>query len=110
MNGMAVAIGVISIFASNLFGIPITLSSCIQFIFLGLVLSIGAAGVKGSGIVMSSVLLQTMGMPLTLIPILAAVWPVIDISHTTANVSGDLAGTVVVAHSMGELNEEMFNS
>lgn len=110
MNGMAVAIGIISIFASNLFGIPITLGNCVEFIFLGLVLSIGAAGVKGSGIVMSSVLLQTMGMPLTLIPILAAIWPVIDISHTTCNVSGDLAGTICVAHSMDELNEDVFNS
>lgn len=110
MNGMAVAIGVISIFASNLFNVPITLASCVQFIFLGLVLSIGAAGVKGAGIVMSSVLLQTVGYPLTLVPLLAAIWPVIDIPHTTANVSGDLAGTIVVAKSMDALDEKVFNS
>jgi Na+/H+-dicarboxylate symporter len=110
MNGMAVAIGVISIFASNLFGVPITFASCVQFVFLGLVLSIGAAGVKGAGIVMSSVLLQTVGMPLTLVPILAAIWPIIDIPHTTANVSGDLAGTIVVAKSMDMLDEDLFNS
>ena len=110
MNGMAVAIGCISVFAYNLFGIPITLGACIQFIFLGLVLSIGAAGVKGAGIVMSSVLLQTVGLPLTLVPILAAVWPIIDICHTTANVSGDLAGTIVVAKSMDMLDEKVFNS
>ena len=110
MNGMAVAIGVISVFASNLFGMPITIGSCVQFVFLGLVLSIGAAGVKGAGIVMSSVLLQTLGMPLTLVPILAAIWPIIDIPHTTANVSGDLAGTIVVADSMKMLDEDLFNS
>ena len=110
MNGMAVGFSIISVFASNLYGTPITVGTCVQFIFLGLVLSIGAAGVKGAGIVMSSVLLQTLGMPLTLVPILAAIWPVIDIPHTTANVSGDLAGTIVVAESMGQLNEELFNS
>jgi Na+/H+-dicarboxylate symporter len=110
MNGMAVAIGCISIFASNLFNVPVTLGSCVQFVFLGLVLSIGAAGVKGAGIVMSSVLLQTLGYPLTLVPILAAIWPIIDIPHTTANVSGDLAGTIVVAKSMDMLDEELFNS
>ena len=109
MNGMACAIGVISVFASNLFGRPITLGSCIEFIFLGLVLSVGAAGVKGAGIVMSSVLLQTVGMPLTLVPILAAVWPIIDICHTTCNVSGDVAGTIIVAKSLNELDVDRIN-
>lgn len=110
MNGMAVGIGVISVFASNLFGRPITLGACVQFIFLGLVLSVGAAGVKGAGIVMSSVLLQTVGMPLTLVPILAAIWPVIDICHTTCNVSGDMCGTIIVAKSLNSLDEKLFNA
>ncbi len=110
MNGMAVAIGVISVFASNLFGRPITLGACIEFIFLGLVLSVGAAGVKGAGIVMSSVLLQTVGMPLTLVPILAAIWPVIDICHTTCNVSGDMCGTIIVSKSLNALDEDLFNA
>lgn len=110
MNGMACGIGVISVFASNLFGVPITIGACVQFIFLGLVLSVGAAGVKGAGIVMSSVLLQTVGMPLTLVPLLAAVWPILDIVHTTANVSGDMAGTIIVARSLDSLDVEKFNS
>ena len=108
MNGMAVVLGVIGVFASNLYGYPITAASLIQFVFMGLVLSFGCAGVKGAGVVMSTVLLQTMGMPLTLIPILAAVWPVVDPAHTTGNITGDLAGTTVVAASLGELDREVF--
>jgi Na+/H+-dicarboxylate symporter len=97
MDGLAAAIGVIGIFAANLYGIPVTFSLMLQFILLGLVLSIGGAGIKGAGIVMSTILLQTFNMPLTLIPILAAVWPVIDIAHTTCNVTGDLTGTAIIA-------------
>ena len=41
MDGMAVALGVIAVFAANLYGLPITLPLLIQFVFLGLVLSIG---------------------------------------------------------------------
>ena len=110
MNGMAVAVGVISVFASNLYGYEITLGSLIQFVFLGLIISIGAAGVKGAGVVMSTVLLQTLGMPLTLIPILAAIWPVIDPFHTTANNIDDLVGTVVVSNSLGELDKKVFDA
>lgn len=108
MNGMAVVLGVISVFASNLYGFEITAASLVQFVFMGLVLSVGCAGVKGAGIVMSTVLLQTLGMPLTLIPILAAVWPVVDPAHTTGNITGDLAGTTVVASSLGVMNKEVF--
>lgn len=110
MNGMAVVLGVISVFASNLYGYPITAASLFQFVFMGLVLSVGCAGVKGAGIVMSTVLLQTLGMPLTLIPVLAAVWPVVDPGHTTGNITGDLAGTTIVANSLGVLDQAVFRN
>lgn len=110
MDGFAVAIGVISVFAANLYNIPITIGMILQFVLLGLVLSIGAAGVRGAGIVMSIVLLEALGMPLLIIPILAAIWPVIDMGHTTLNIAGDLTGTTVVAKKNNDLNEAVFNS
>ena len=109
MDGMAVGLGVISVFAANLYGLPITIPLIIQFVFLGLVLSIGAAGVKGAGIVMSTILLSTLGLPLTLVPILAAIWPIIDIGHTTANIAGDLTGTTMVASQLDMVDEEIYD-
>ena len=110
MNGMAVAIGVIAVFALDLFQVSITPGLLFQIVYLGLLLSIGAAGVKGAGIVMSTVLLETLGLPLSLIPILAAIWPIIDIPHTTANVTGDLVGSTVCASRMGQLDRSVFDS
>lgn len=109
MDGMAVAIGVIAVFASNLYNEPITPGRIIQFVFLGLVLSIGTAGIKGAGIVISTVLLQTLGLPLTIVPILASIWPVVDIGHTTCNVSGDLCGTTIVASRLKMMDVAVFN-
>lgn len=97
MNGFSLFIGLCCIFASNLYGFAITPGRVFQFIFLGIILSVGAAGVKGAGIVMSTVLLETMGMPLSLIPILAAIWPAIDPAHTVLNNTSDLVGTTVVS-------------
>jgi Na+/H+-dicarboxylate symporter len=110
MDGFAVAIGIISVFAANLYGIEITFGLILQFVLLGLVLSIGAAGVRGAGIVMSIVLLEALGMPLLIIPILAAIWPVIDMGHTTVNIAGDLNGTAIVAKKTNDLDEEIFNA
>lgn len=108
MDGMAVGLGVISVFAANLYGLEITLSLILQFVFLGLVLSIGAAGVKGAGIIMSTILLSTLGLPLTLVPILAAIWPIIDIGHTTTNITGDLTGTMMVASQLDMVDEAVY--
>jgi Na+/H+-dicarboxylate symporter len=109
MNGMAVAIGVIAVFALGLHGQAVTLSSAVQIIYLGLILSIGAAGVKGGGIIISAVLLEALGMDLALLPILAAIWPIIDIPHTTANITGDLVGTTCCASHYGQINKEIFD-
>ena len=109
MNGMAVAIGVIAVFALGLHGQEVTFSSAVQIVYLGLILSIGAAGVKGGGIIISAVLLESLGMDLALLPILAAIWPIIDIPHTTTNITGDLVGTTCCASHYNQLNEEVFN-
>jgi Na+/H+-dicarboxylate symporter len=108
MDGMANAIGVIAVFACNLYGMKISPALIFEFVFLSLVLSTGCAGVKGAGIVMSGVLLQTLGMPLTLLPVLAAVWPILDIGHTTMNVAGDHVGTCIVANRLGMLDQDVF--
>ena len=109
MNGFALFVGLCCIFASNLYGFDVTFSRIIQFVFLGIILSVGAAGVKGAGIVMSTVLLESLGMPLSLIPILAAIWPTIDPAHTVLNNVSDLAGTTLVAKSLGKLDTEIFD-
>lgn len=109
MTGFAVFIGLCCVFASNLYGFPLSVSRIVQFVFLGLILSIGAAGVKGAGVVMSGVLLESLGMPLTLIPILAAIWPAIDPAHTVLNNAGDLAGTVIVSRSLDKMDMDVFN-
>jgi Na+/H+-dicarboxylate symporter len=110
MDGFAVALGVIAIFATNLYDIDLTFSLLLQIIFLGLILSIGAAGVRGAGIIFSIVLLETLNMPLTLVPILAAVWPIIDMGHTTLNITSDLVGTTTVAKKTNDLDEQIFNA
>lgn len=110
MDGFAAALGVIAILAADVAGQPITFGYVAQVVLLGLVLSLGAAGVRGAGIVMSAVLLQSLGLPMTILPLLAAIWPIIDIAHTGLNVTGDLNGTTVVAAQSKELDRKVFNS
>ncbi|WP_460464334.1 dicarboxylate/amino acid:cation symporter [Arthrobacter pigmenti] len=110
MDGFAAALGVIAVLAADVAGVSITFGFIAEVVLLGLVLSLGAAGVRGAGIVMSAVLLQSLGLPMTILPLLAAIWPLIDIAHTGLNVTGDLNGTTVVAATSRELNRKVFNA
>lgn len=111
MDGAAIQYAAVCVFSCNLFGIELTPARVCQFMFISLMLSIGAAGVKGAGIVMSTIIISTLvgDAGLTLIPIIAAVWPTLDPFATCANNVGDLTGTTVVAKSMGLLNKDVYN-
>lgn len=110
MDGFAVALGVISVFAADAYNIPITFTSIAQFVVLGLVLSIGAAGVRGAGIIMTAVLLETLGMSLLIIPLIAAIYPLVDIGHTALNVTSDHVGTAVVGAKTKTMDRKRFNT
>ena len=108
MNGFALVVGLFSVFAFNLCGREVTFLSVVQFTFLGVILSVGAAGVKGAGIIMTTMLLEIMGLDLALVPIVAAIWPLIDPAMTVVNNASDLAGTVIVAEGMKNLDKEVY--
>ena len=110
MSGFAVFLGLCCVFCSRLYGLDITFGRMVVYIFLGIVLSIGAAGVKGAGIVMTTVLLEAIGMPLSVVPIFAAIWPAIDPAHTLLNNVGDLVGTALVARRLDKMDMDVFNS
>lgn len=110
MSGFAVFLGLCCVFCSRIYGLEITFGSLVVYIFLGIVLSIGAAGVKGAGIVMTTVLLEAIGMPLSVVPIFAAIWPAIDPAHTLMNNTGDLVGTALVARRLDKMDMDVFNS
>jgi Na+/H+-dicarboxylate symporter len=110
MNGLASCLTVIAVFSCNIYGVEITPSLMIQFLFLSLVLSVGCAGVKGAGIVTSAIMLQAINVPtVVVVPILAAIWPVLDIGNTCCNVTGDLVATAVLSNRLGLLDKNVFN-
>lgn len=110
MNGFAAYLGLMCVFAFNLHGRSLTCGAVVEFVFLGIVLSVGAAGVKGAGIIMSTVLLQTLGMPLGIVPIIAAIWPTLDPVHTVLNNVSDLTGTTIVADRLGVIDRSKWKS
>lgn len=110
MDGTAIMQGVASIFIAQLFGIPLDFQAQLMIIFTATLASIGTAGVPGAGLVMLAMVLQQVGLPVEGIAIILSVDRLLDMMRTVVNITGDAAGTVIVAKSEGEINLDVYNS
>lgn len=108
MDGFSVALGIISVTALQLYGVDLTPAIILKAVFMGLVLSVGAPGVKGTAVVMSAVLFQALGLPMGMLPLIGAIWPVVDIGHTCTNVTSDIVGAAVVGSKLGLMDKDIF--
>ena len=110
MHACAAEMPIYALFASQIYGIPLSPFDFIVICILGVIMAAGVAGVPGGGIMMSAVLLQIMGLPLDIVPWIAGVYILIDMPNTMLNVTGDTVGMVYTAAKLGELNREVFDS
>ncbi|MGF1695080.1 dicarboxylate/amino acid:cation symporter [Vibrio kyushuensis] len=106
MAGVSVYIALATIFVANAFGQPIVTADLFMLGFTILLLSIGAGGVPGGGVVMVGVLLHQLGLPPEGLAIIAAVDRINDMFCTSSNVVGDTAVNTIVAQSEGEVAED----
>mgnify|MGYP000019520533 CR=1 FL=1 len=58
--------------------------------------SIGTAGVPGSGMIMLTMVLETVGLPVEGIALVAGIDRILDMGRTTVNITGDATCTIVV--------------
>jgi Na+/H+-dicarboxylate symporter len=105
MSGVSIYITLATIFVANAFGQPINSADVFTLGLTILLLSVGAGGVPGGGIVMVGVLLHQLGLPPEGLAIVAAVDRINDMFCTSSNVVGDTAVNTIVAKSEGEIDK-----
>lgn len=96
MDGTAIYQGVCAIFIANVYGIDLTLSQMVLIVLTGTLSSIGTAGVPGAGLIMLALILQTVGLPMEGLALVAGIDRILDMIRTCLNVTGDAAVTVSV--------------
>lgn len=105
MDGTAIYQGVSALFIAQVFGIDLSIGQQLGIVLTATLASIGTAGVPGAGMIMLTLVLQSTGLPLEGIALIAGVDRILDMIRTSVNVTGDAACAVVVAKSEGELSE-----
>lgn len=109
MQACCAEMPIYAIFAAQMFGIDFSLGQIIVICLMGVIMAAGVAGVPGGGIMMSAIMMQTMGLPLTIVPWVAGIYRLIDMPNTMLNVTGDTVGMVTTTSLLGTLDKKRFH-
>lgn len=99
MDGTSLYQAVATVFIAQAFAIELSLGQQLTIVFTAVLASIGSAGVPGAGMVMLSIVLQSVGLDPAGIALVIAVDRILDMCRTVVNVTGDAAVTLVVQHT-----------
>ncbi len=110
MDGTAIYQGVCAIFIAQVYGIDLSISAQAIIILTATLGSIGTAGVPGAGMIMLTLVLESVGLPLEGIALIAGVDRILDMARTVVNITGDASCAVIVAATEGELDRKIANA
>ena len=98
MDGTAIYQGVCAIFIASCFGIHLTLPQMVTIVLTATLASVGTAGVPGAGMIMLAMVLQSVGLPIEGIALVAGVDRIFDMGRTVLNITGDASCAIVVSN------------
>ena len=114
MDGTAIYLGLIALFAAQALGIPMTLTGYVMVALTATLISIGAAGIPSAGLLLATAVMAVIDVPPEqAIAIIAFIFPfdrILDMMRTLTNVTGDIAVACTVAKWEGELDEAVFRA
>ena len=97
MDGTAIYQGLCAVFIATCYGINLTFAQQLTIILTATLASVGTAGVPGAGMIMLAMVLQSVGLPIEGIAIVAGVDRIFDMGRTTVNITGDAACALIVS-------------
>ena len=109
MDGTAIMQGIAALFIAQIYNIELSMNDMMTIVLTATLASIGTAGVPGVGMIMLSMVLQSVGLPLEGIGLIMGVERIIDMFRTTVNVMGDNICTLIIGNSEKELNLYNYN-
>lgn len=89
MDGTAIYQAVATIFIASCYGVDLTLGQMAMVVLTATLASVGTAGVSGAGMVMLAMVLESVGLPIEGIALIAGVDKIFDMGRTTLNITGD---------------------
>lgn len=85
----------------------LTFAQQLLIVFLGLMVSIGAAGIPHAGLVMMVIILQAVGLPIEYTALIWTVDRFLDMCRTSVNLASDSSIALIIAHHEGDVDESV---
>ena len=108
MDGATISLAITGLFCAKAYGMEVPLSLLITTAVTIILLSLGAPGVPGAGLVCLSVVLTHLGLPVEAIGLVIGVMSILDMFLTMSNTTGDIACALVVASSEKMLDKNIY--
>ncbi len=96
MDGTALYESIAVMFIANISGVELTIAQQITIFITVTFASIGAAGIPGAGLIMMTMVLDSVGLPVESIALIIAVDRFLDMFRTSINNWGDLLGAKLI--------------
>jgi Na+/H+-dicarboxylate symporter len=91
MNGTAIYQGITAVFIAAVYGLPLTFTDQLTIIFTATLAAVGTAGAPQVGVIMLTMVLQSVGIPLQGIALILGVERFLDMARTVVNITGDIS-------------------
>lgn len=108
MDGTAIMQGVAVVFAAQAFHIDLSAMDYLTVIGTATLASIGTAGIPGVGLIMLTMVFQSVGLPVEAIALIMGIDRILDMSRTAVNITGDAVCTTIIAAQNGVVDREIF--
>lgn len=100
----------IAVFGVNALGLQWGIQDYAILVLLGVLVSVGTAGVPGTATITATTVLTAAGLPLELVAITLPVSMVADMARTLDNVTSAAVAATIVARQEGRLDDAVFDS
>jgi Na+/H+-dicarboxylate symporter len=113
MDGTALYVGIVSVFAAQAFGIELSFSDYVVMAGATTLVSVGTAAVPGASIFLMAAVMATIDMtPAQIAMVIGFIIPFdrpLDMLRTVVNIGGDLSVATAVANWEDEFDKEIFD-
>ncbi len=109
MDGFCIYLSVICLFLAKAYGVSVSASDLVSMIVTIILLSLGAPGVPGAGLICVGIVLKSIHVPLEALGLIIAVTPILDMFITMSNATGDMTAALIVAKSEALLDIDVYN-
>jgi Na+/H+-dicarboxylate symporter len=96
MDGVAIYLGVASVFMANCCGIDLTMGQYMAIAFASTVASIGTPGIPGGSLALMAMVFASAGIPVECVAVAAGIDRIIDMGRTVMSVTGDASCAIVM--------------